>query len=387
MHIKSLSIQNLRGHKNLAMTFCPGINAIVGINGVGKSTILDAISYSLSHFVAKLKRKTGTGKVMPDSNITIGKQEASISSSYEVEAGNSINLFLAVTRIGRTKANDNMMKDVTAWAATYHQMRLDNQPVSYPILAHYKVNRAILDIPQRQPRLKDLEEPLSGYHAALDGGGNFRGFFAWFREMEDLEKENRDELQNPLYREPELEAVRLALRKIIPGITNIRIRRKHQAMMATKNGVEITINQLSDGEKCYLALIGDIACRLARLNTLTAKTTEEILSSEGIVLIDELELHLHPKWQREAIRHLQSIFPRIQFIITTHSLMLLRELEIMRLEQRPCENIKYFSLSEGEGNSILLKDSESLDKLESLAASALQLEQDTQLLRCYGYDL
>ena len=144
---------------------------------------------------------------------------------------------------------------------------------------------------------------------------------------------------------------------------------------------------MSDGEKCYLALIGDIACRLARLNTLTAKTTEEILSSEGIVLIDELELHLHPKWQREAIRHLQSIFPRIQFIITTHSLMLLRELEIMRLEQRPCENIKYFSLSEGEGNSILLKDSESLDKLESLAASALQLEQDTQLLRCYGYDL
>lgn len=387
MYIKSLSIQNLRGHKNLSMTFCPGINAIVGVNGVGKSTILDAISFSLSHFVAKLKRKTAVGKSIPDSNITIGKNEACIETTYEVGNEQVISQTVTATRVGRTKNKEGMLKEVANWAAAYHDMRTQEQQVSYPILAHYKVTRAILDIPQRQARLKDIGEPLSGYDSAFEGGGNFRGFFAWFREMEDLEKENRDELGNPEYREPELEAVRVAIGKILPGITNLRIRRRHQAMMATKRGVEMTINQLSDGEKCYLALIGDIACRLARLNTLTNKSTEEILCSEGIVLIDELDLHLHPKWQRESIRHLQAIFPGIQFIISTHSLMLLRELEMMRLEQQPAENIRYFSLSEGDDNTIRVKDSESLDKLENFAAAALQLEQDTQMLSYYGYDL
>lgn len=387
MYIKNLRIQNLRGHSHLSMTFCPGINMIVGINGVGKSSILDAISYSLTHFVAKLKRKTGVGKSIPDSNITVGKNEAAIETLFINDKGEEIEQIVIATRAGRAKTKESTYKDVTNWAAEYHEMRSMEQAVSYPILAHYKVNRAILDIPQRQARLKNISEPLSGYDAAFEGNGNFRGFFAWFREMEDIEKETREELHNPLYREPELEAVRIALCKILPNITNIRIRRKHQAMVATKNGVDITINQLSDGEKCYLALIGDIACRLARLNTLTNKTAEEILNSKGIVLIDELDLHLHPKWQRESIRHLASIFPHVQFIITTHSLLLLRELEIMRMEEQTVGHIKYFSLYEKENATVQIGDSDSLNKLQNFAASAIQLEQDTQMLSHYGYEL
>jgi predicted ATP-binding protein involved in virulence len=78
---------------------------------------------------------------------------------------------------------------------------------------------------------------------------------------------------------------------------------------------ELTINQLSDGEKCLLAMVGDIARRLAIANP----SLDDPLQGEGIVLIDEIELHLHPKWQRKIIPDLTRTFPNCQFIVTTHS--------------------------------------------------------------------
>ena len=86
-------------------------------------------------------------------------------------------------------------------------------------------------------------------------------------------------------------------------------------MTVTKNSREIIINQLSDGEKCLLALVGDLAWRFAIANP----SLDEPRHGKGVVLIDEIELHLHPKWQREIIPSLIRTFPNCQFIITTHS--------------------------------------------------------------------
>lgn len=389
MQVSNLTVRHFRKFKQLNLNFCPGINIIVGTNGAGKSSVLDAISYALSHLAAKLKRRAGSGKSIADSDITIGKNTASIETTFaDPESGLPVfTQTLTATRIGRFKNKENSFKEVINWATTYQEKRSAEKAVSYPLLVHYKVNRAILDIPQRQAKLKNLEEPLSGYDAAFDGGGNFRSFFAWFREMEDWEKERRDETGDQAYKLPELQAVRQALSIVLPEFTDIRIRRKHQAMVATKNGVEISIAHLSDGEKCYLALVGDIACRLARLNALKQKSATDILQSAGIVLIDELDLHLHPKWQREAIRRLPQIFPRIQFIITTHSLMILRELSIMQCRSELQLPVKFFSLTEKIGAEACIEEATELNKLHTLTASDLQLEQDSQLLSCYGYEL
>lgn len=390
MYIESLKIQNIRGLKKAQVNFCSGVNLLVGVNGVGKSSILDAVAYSLSHLAARLKSSKSSGKSIPPTDITAGKSEAHIEANFvDSSVETPITLVLASTKPGHAKNRESIFKNVLAWAASYQQKRADRENVSYPLLAHYKVNRAILDIPQRQAKLKNLDEPLSGYDAAFDGGGNFRSFFAWFREMEDLEMEQRNISNQMNYKLPELEAVRKALAVVMPDITDIRVRRKHQAMVATKNGVEISIAQLSDGEKCYLALVGDIACRMARLNSLCQKSADDILHSEGIVLIDELDLHLHPKWQREAIRFLPKIFPKIQFIISTHSLMLLRELTLMQCcpDSNEKTQIKFFSLYKTEKNEIEVEASEQLDTLKNFVAADLQLEQDSQLLSCYGYEL
>jgi predicted ATP-binding protein involved in virulence len=86
-------------------------------------------------------------------------------------------------------------------------------------------------------------------------------------------------------------------------------------MTVKKKGEELIVNQLSDGEKCLLAMVGDLARRLAIANP----SLPDPLQGYGVVLIDEIELHLHPKWQREIIPALTRTFPNCQFIVTTHS--------------------------------------------------------------------
>jgi len=93
-------------------------------------------------------------------------------------------------------------------------------------------------------------------------------------------------------------------------------------MLVSKSGQELAINWLSDGEKCLLALVGDLARRLAIANP----NAKNPLDGRGIVLIDEIELHLHPEWQREVIPSLVKTFPNCQFIITTHSPQVISEI-------------------------------------------------------------
>jgi predicted ATP-binding protein involved in virulence len=82
-----------------------------------------------------------------------------------------------------------------------------------------------------------------------------------------------------------------------------------------KNGQRLIVNQLSDGEKCLMAMVGDLARRLAIINPLRANPLE----GEGVILIDEIDLHLHPKWQRMIVPKLREVFPYCQFLVSTHS--------------------------------------------------------------------
>ena len=134
-----------------------------------------------------------------------------------------------------------------------------------------------------------------------------------FRNTEDLEGERiRDDAK---YQDKQLVAVRNAIHTLIPEFDDLRVRRKPLKMTVNKNGQELIINQLSDGEKCLLAMVGDIARRLAIANP----SLDDPLQGEGIVLIDEIELHLHPQWQHKIIPRLTETFTNCQFIVTTHS--------------------------------------------------------------------
>ena len=191
---------------------------------------------------------------------------------------------------------------------------------SIPLFAYYPVNRAVLDIPLRI-RIAHQFELLEAWDNSLTSAANFSAFFDWFPQKKYLENENRTYLESQNKPESwefpykQLNAVRHALSEFLPEFSDFKVRRKPLRMTVFKKGEELNVEQLSEGEKCMIALVGDLARRLAIANP----TSSSPLAGDGIILIDEFDLHLHPLWQRWMLRLLPQIFTNCQFIVTTHS--------------------------------------------------------------------
>ena len=94
-------------------------------------------------------------------------------------------------------------------------------------------------------------------------------------------------------------------------------------MVVAKDGDELNVSQLSDGEKCTLAMAGDLARRMAIANP----AASDPLKSPAVVLIDEIDLHLHPGWQRHITTALKETFPNCQYLLSTHSPQVLSHLD------------------------------------------------------------
>ena len=320
MKIKSLNLTHYRGAVALPLIFDERLNVFFGVNGAGKSTVLDALALMLSWAVSRIRHPGSSGRPIAEEDIANGKSSAIIDIACSTEIG-PFEWKLSKSRPGHLAEEKSTFNGLSEYARSI-QARIVETEAQYniPLLVHYPVNRAVLDIPLRI-KGKHRFNLLSAHEDALSGGANFRTFFEWFREREDLENENRkyqDDLIKPddyCYPDPQLEAVRRALSQFLPEFSNLTVRRNPLRMEVEKQGKRLSVNQLSDGEKCMIALIADLARRLAIANP----TLADPLQGAGVVLIDEIDLHLHPKWQRLVVPRLLEVFSGCQFIISTHS--------------------------------------------------------------------
>ena len=348
MMLKEIRLVNFRGIADITLPFTRTTTAILGVNGVGKSAVLDALAIALSNMTERIAGQAAKARnISPDdikndaaySRIQVTADLGIHASTSQVAAdGNGSGEpaqqpvhTLTTWAIARNRAaaehpaeRSSDLDQLNAHTRLFNSRMLlaetNNQPTHLPLAVYYDVHRAVLDVPLRvKEKLKNT--PREAYHDALGHGGtDFRGFFAWFRDREDAENERiRDEAD---YVDRDLQAVRAAVEGFTQ-FTDLRIRRKPSLRMTVKkNETELNVLQLSDGEKCLLALVGDLARRLSLLNT----DKDNPLHGEGVVLIDEIDLHLHPKWQRSVVASLERTFPNCQFIITTHSPQVVGEL-------------------------------------------------------------
>jgi len=321
MKVKKLRLNNFRGIQEMDLEFDKQINLIVGNNGYGKSTILDALAILLSRLISRIRSSKGTGRFFTVKDIKDGESE--ILNKISV----NINEELVTWQVRKNRGNIKTAQKITNQEelrniANRIQNELDENPeLNLPLSVYYSVNRAVIDVQLRINKRHDFNQ-LSAYDNALSGTRNdFRLFFEWFRKQEDYENEQRlypkQSTQKKLsveYRDPQLQAVRTAIYELT-GFSNIRIKRNPLRMEAQKNNSYFDIKQLSDGEKCLLAMVGDLARRLSIANP----GLHDPLQGQGVVLIDEIDLHLHPEWQRRVIPALIKVFPSCQFIVSTHS--------------------------------------------------------------------
>jgi predicted ATP-binding protein involved in virulence len=312
MHIKHVRIANLGPIKVVDEALHERFNVFVGVNGAGKTTVLAALSKMLGRYASAVRTGRASGLFEMEQ---IRKGAASLTVEVTAIAdGRSITWSARRVRYGRTPVSRTTSTELVAYARDL-AARIADSPdnTSLPIAVAYPVNRAVLEIPLRIRNKTPFEQLSALDETALHASRNFRAFFAWFREREDVENERR--IENSSYRDPQLAAVRKAVEGLLPGFKKLRVRRQPLRMLVEKNGLDLRIDTLSDGEKGMLALAGDLAKRLAIANP----RNNHPLRGTGVVLIDELELHLHPAWQRRAVTALQETFPNCQFIVTTHS--------------------------------------------------------------------
>lgn len=193
-----------------------------------------------------------------------------------------------------------------------------------PIYALYGVNRYVADrINNKLERDDKLFGKLEAWRDTFDPTINFQLFFEWFRGRQELE--NSRKVEEETFFDSQLSAVRNAILRILDNDFSdikIKISEEDAQMVAIKHNTELSIAQLSEGEKCILAMTGDLARKLAIANP----SRENPLEGEGIVLIDEVDLHLHPSWQGRIMPLLFRTFPNVQFIVTTHSPKVLSEI-------------------------------------------------------------
>lgn len=397
MEIKKLTLNNLGRFENLEVDFAPSednqsnVTVFIGNNGAGKTSILDALATSLSWFVARLRTEKGSGHAIDELYIIDNAPAASITLqlSDDIQTDSEAALLsyqwtLVKARKGRKSDKSSNLSQLSKLVDSYRQQLTDNDSASLPLIAYYPVERSVLDIPLKI-RNKHNFDQIDGYDSALNQGVDFRRFFEWFREREDIENEERiryrenswsEQMQEIKRREElteiykqkaeewakrkleimgveqeikyaeeltslleeviefrtsfkdldnvddnqigdkQLNAVRTAITAFMPDLRNIRVQRKPRLHMAIdKNGKSLNVMQLSQGEKSLMALVGDIARRLAMMNP----GLDNPLHGDGIILIDEVDMHLHPSWQRNLVQRFTDTFPKCQIVLSTHS--------------------------------------------------------------------
>lgn len=361
MKIKTLILKNYRRFADLEIPFefanaNNNTTVFIGNNGAGKTAILDALVLNLSWLIARINREKGTGHSIDDNDILNGTPSATVELKLQNEAS-TYRWIIAKTRKGHTKNKgaESLLIEVTKLAEIFRQQLTDNsENAPLPLIVYYPVNRAVVDIPLKI-RTRHNFEQIDGYDNALQQGVDFRRFFEWFRDREDVENELLIFQYQSLLKsmslkslkafesygiitqekDKQLNAVRKAIQTFMPNFENLRVERKPRLrMVVNKNGKKLDVGQLSQGEKSLMSLVGDIARRLAMMNP----ALENPLEGEGVVLIDEIDMHLHPTWQRSVIGNLNKTFPNCQFILTTHSPIVISE----------TPNLLVYALDDGE---------------------------------------
>ncbi len=336
MKLDSLQITNFRGIHSMDLEFHPRMNVLVGFNGAGKSTVLDGLAILLSRFVTLLRRGKNSGRDISDGDVSAGREFSALrlllSHQDQFYSWGVVKSLLKMEN-EKEKSDEIMQKDAPPEShplkvladAIRAEVEQSGEQCSVPVMIYYQTNRIALNFPRYVHTDRDFSL-MSVYHDALSCRADYRVLLEWFRERETIEDREFRRLVmecsgeatkeiSEVYKDPALQTLRKAWSTFMPELSNFTIQPNPLRLEAEKNGVPFRIDQLSDGEKSLLALVGDIARRLAIANP----TLPNPLAGEGIILVDEIDLHFHPKFQRMIVPKLLEVFPNCQFVIATHS--------------------------------------------------------------------
>ncbi|EMN2537200.1 AAA family ATPase [Acinetobacter baumannii] len=363
VYLNEVSIFNYRKINDLNIDFHNRLTVFIGENGVGKTSILSGIFKNLTVIINNILKEDVNGLLLIDSDINnrvrlnreVGIEDyCEFSCNLKYGSGSRIEGALVAKLKGSTSKKRNKYDDYKLYGSIWREVN-GLREINLPLFSFYGINRLTLDKKKAYDKNFKFIDKFDSYSKNLNSSSSFNDFVQWL--IKNFKQRNGYENNNNLYKQIML-LKEIPLEKDDP-LFNLLIEKEKEYnnfvsqsqnrgspnfniniienifkkiykdfikieldMSSGKDEIflefqsdKVNINQLSDGQRVYLGLLADIAYKMILLNP----KLPDPLKGHGIILIDEIELHLHPKWQQQSIILLQEIFPNIQFIITTHS--------------------------------------------------------------------
>lgn len=328
MRIDTLSLKNFRGFPSVDFDFHPKFNLLVGENGSGKTSVLDALSvaagswflgiggYDTRHIqdsdIRKLAIRNGETTTFEGQYPVAVEAEGSIDGPFlQTE---SLKWARDIEKAGG-KTRFKNATNIKKLASEVESLVQRGEPITLPLIAYYGAGR--LWVPAKDMEGSAVDKTpapasrLDGYKTSIDPRISFSTLLRWLSDEKYVALQQNSERQ--VFR-----IVKKAMASCLHGCESLDYDVALKQLIVTMNrGEQLPYHLLSDGQRAMLTLVADIAIKAAMLNP---QLEENVLQkTNGIVLIDELDLHLHPRWQRQVVADLKKTFPNLQFFASTHS--------------------------------------------------------------------
>jgi predicted ATP-binding protein involved in virulence len=331
MRVTSLKLANLRAIETAEFRFQAGFNLIVGVNGVGKTSMLDALRVCLSAITKQANKLRAPVESFTLDDIRVGADALSVECGVQI-GGSEYGYLIHKPRepsapqekkagMPREQVHDTPKK--VTFLGDVPGPVTGSEPGGRPLAVLFSTKRAVPS--ERAPGKNVAASGMAAAFADAFANRELRlgEFAAWMRVQEALKSERVSAGRV-------LAAFEDAVARFLPGYAHLRVDGDERPRLLIDRGsTTVAVRQLSDGERGTLALVLDLTRRLAQANP---EMSDPAAEAEAVVLIDEIELHLHPKWQRQIVRNLTAAFPRCQFVATTHSPQVVGEVEHDRIQ-------------------------------------------------------
>lgn len=310
MRVRELSLRNYRVFgEHPAFRFSDQITVVAGVNGKGKTAVLDALALLASRLLPLISPARSGYRTMAPSEVHGEAAGAELGMTVNC-AGMPIEFKLTYSKERRKLRRTSIPRAVRDGVKRAYgdPTRAGDQA---PLAVYYTTDRAGFRIPRRIPTSLPRDQALAYVRALRSRMVDYRDFIARYVVWLGAEGQPHS-----------VRAVEKALAVFLGGFSHLQVEESPLRLTVMKGAQSLSLGQLSDGERSLLAVVSDLIRRLSLANP----ELEDPLLGAGIVLIDEIELHLHPTWQRSIIENLRTTFPNIQFIATTHSPFVIQSL-------------------------------------------------------------
>ena len=321
MRIEEVRLHNYRRYEEAAFRFHPRFTVLIGDNGMGKTTVLDALAALLGTYFQGSGIDTGTRPIRKsDARFVVRKEGGQVFFEPRREVFLEAEALVEGQSLSwRRDLGDRgaRARDFIEAGRRHRDLVEAGEDIDLPLMLYYgsgRLWRQHRDVPPDKPGSR-----LVAYRFALDPLSDHKAFERWFKRLTYASLQERSE-------NPALRAIERAVTMCIPDARSFRFDvGEDRIVLEFEDGECLPFDSLSDGFRNMAAMVADIAHRSVRLNPHFG--VDAIARTSGVVLVDEIDLHLHPRWQRRVVDDLKAAFPRLQFIATTHSPFILQSLE------------------------------------------------------------